>query len=112
MTAMLTGLDVQRLRQALGLSVPHFAQVLGVAHTTAYRWELAGPAGVRIEPMQLGVVLVLQDKLGTKARSQTRDVGRDIEKALRVGGPVFALYRLLDAAFNIGSPDASATTHP
>lgn len=100
MTAMLTGMDVQRLRESLGLSVPHFAQVLGVAHTTAYRWEVAGPAGVRIEPMQLGVVLVLQDKLGENASSQNRDIGRDVEKALRVGGAVFALYRLLDAAFN------------
>lgn len=50
--------------------------------------------------MQLGVVLVLQDKLGGNASSQNRDIGRDVEKALRVGGSVFALYRLLDAAFN------------
>ena len=106
MTAMLTGMDVQRLRESLGLSVPHFAQVLGVAHTTVYRWELAGPAGVRIEPMQLGVLLVLRDKLGRDARRPNRDTGRDVERALRVGGAVFALYRLLDAAFKeLGAED-------
>lgn len=94
------GAEIQQLRQSLGMSVPQFAQVLGVAHTTVYRWELSGTSDVKIDPMPLGILTQLRERLGRNPPKKNRDLGEDVAKALILGGAVFALYKILEASFS------------
>lgn len=85
----MTRQEVVKLREALGLSVNTFAAVVGVHPSTVFRWELAGGQGAtNAEPFQRGILAVL-------ARHATRDAGEEIAGALRIGGPMNALFTAL-----------------
>lgn len=90
----MTGSEVRRLREGLGLDVFAFAKTLGVHGSTLYRWEQTkGP--LKIDPLQ-GEIL---DKLAQRARDQGPDqkkaLGDAIVKGLIVGGALLGLVALL-----------------
>jgi transcriptional regulator with XRE-family HTH domain len=88
----ITGLDVIDLRRALGLSVTTFASVLGVNVSTIYRWETRGNAGLPIEPLQIAILMATRDLV---ARGDGVAIGKELELALLLRGPLYALYVLL-----------------
>jgi hypothetical protein len=97
---------VQWVRTSLGADQIRFAQLMGVHPTTAYRWEakehLAQP--LKIEPFQLQILAVLKQQL--EARQTTAERAKFAEAVLQgllIGGGLFALFRLLQVAFE---PDA------
>ncbi len=92
-----TGDKVKELREALNLSRSHFAPLVGVHVATVYRWEEAGTNAVRIEPFQLQLLAVIQDRVDAIAAPEK--LGETILKALLTRGPLFGLYKLLESAF-------------
>lgn len=94
------GNDVQSLRSALGLDPTHFAQLLGIHPSTLYRWEAAKDTEIRVEPFQQQILAVLQRRVGLAPKGEVEDLGDVILKGLLVGGAMFGLYKLLEAAFS------------
>ena len=83
------------------MDLPRFAQLLGVHATTVYRWELAAGQAIRIEPLQLQLLSVLQQQLHERQRTAARnELAETITKGLLVGGTMLGLFKLLDAAFS------------
>jgi len=99
----MTGAQVRELRAALRLDPTHFAQLLGVHPSTLYRWEAAGDVPVRVEPFQQQILAVLQDQVAAP-RGANEDLGETILKGLLVGGAMFGLFKLLEAAFSDEQP--------
>lgn len=96
-----TGNDIQRLREALNMSPVQFASLLGIHLATLYRWEAKGDAQVRLDPMQLGVLLALQEQLNRqRTAKQQEEWAAALLGALVIGGGLFALYKILEAAFD------------
>jgi transcriptional regulator with XRE-family HTH domain len=99
----MTGTQVRELRVALRLDPAHFAQLLGVHPSTLYRWEAAGDVPVRVEPFQQQILAVLQGQVAAP-RGGNEDLGETILKGLLVGGAMFGLFKLLEAAFSEDQP--------
>jgi transcriptional regulator with XRE-family HTH domain len=99
----MTGTQVRELRAALHLDPTHFAQLLGVHPSTLYRWEAAGDVPVRVEPFQQQILAVLQGQVAAP-RGTNEDLGETILKGLLVGGAMFGLFKLLEAAFSEDQP--------
>lgn len=102
----MTGTQVRKLRMAIRLGPAHFAQLLGVHPSTLYRWEAAGDVPVRVEPFQQQILAVLQGQVAAPQRA-SEDLGETILNGLLVGGAMFGLYRLLEAAFSEEQPPAN-----
>ncbi|MGD9689520.1 MAG: helix-turn-helix domain-containing protein [Phycisphaerales bacterium] len=96
----LTGNQIRAMREAFGLSIGQFAQVLGVHPVTLNRWELAGKQCPPIDGLPRSILMGLQGRL-EQARSQRRfqseaaKAGSEIEKMLALGGVLVALAALL-----------------
>lgn len=99
----MTGEQIRELRDALRLDPAHFAQLLGVHPSTLYRWEAAGDGTVRVEPFQQQILAVLQGQVATP-KAATEDLGDTILKGLLVGGAMYGLFKLLEAAFSEDQP--------
>lgn len=91
----LTGKTLKDLRRALGLSMRVFADVIGSSHDTSIaRWEaIDGPIKANVSKDRiLRVLLALK---GTMTPSQFQAFGRELEQAVIVRGPLYALYLVL-----------------
>ena len=78
-----------------------FATLLGVHQATMYRWEAKGDEVVRLDPMQLRLLVALQDQAGKHRNPQARaEWAQALLAALLVGGGLFALFKLLEAVFD------------
>jgi transcriptional regulator with XRE-family HTH domain len=93
----MNGLSVRKLREALGLNAHAFADILGVAVSTLYRWESAGGGNIRAEPLQLRILEALSRKVADQKAAQRRALAEATKNALIVGGALVALAILLDA---------------
>lgn len=96
----MAGSQVRELRAGLRLDPAHFAQLLGVHASTVYRWEAAGDVPVKVEPFQQQILAVLQSQIAAPRGGGGDDLGDTILKGLLVGGAMFGLFKLLEAAFS------------
>lgn len=87
----MTAAEIQKLRERLGLSQVQLAQLLGVHPLTVSKWErgLLAPS-----PHQNALL----DSF-LKARSANNTIGEEVGNLLLTAGVAFALYALLEAAF-------------
>ncbi len=100
----MNGAQVRELRQSLKMEPTHFAQLVGVHPSTLYRWEAAGEMAIRVEPFQQQIMAVLKQQTGSPQSKASEGIGDAIVKALLVGGAMFGLYKLLEAAFSEDQP--------
>ena len=94
----LNGRELRELREAIGLHRQAFAELLGVALSTVYRWESAGDHPARMEP---GVQRLLEAarvfrELTARGRSNV-----DLPRAIAIGGGLFGLYVMLAAVLGV-----------
>lgn len=89
----MTGTEIRALRANFALSAKQFAQTLGVHVLTVRRWERAGPAKVRIDPLQVALLTLAHDQ------PAQRQLGKEIAHGLDVGGGMLGLYYLLYSAY-------------
>ncbi len=102
---MVTGAQIRRLRSDLDMDAQQFASLLGVHPTTLYRWESAGDRQVRVDPLQLKLLVALDQEVAKRKTMKAKaELANTITTALLVGGGLFALFKLLQAVF----PDEDA----
>lgn len=93
----MTGADVVRLRQELGMSVTLFAELLGVHRASVYRWERAGGELLVLDPLPERLLLRLQQTVEQRPTNGARRAWRDgLRKAVLTGGTLQGLALLLD----------------
>jgi hypothetical protein len=98
-----TGTDVERLRVALGMSVPQFAQLLGVHLGTAYRWESKTGEELRLDPLHEALLLHLHRGVQERRRQADREAwGKKLVAGVLLGGTLAGLAVLL-AELSTGS---------
>jgi hypothetical protein len=95
----MTGDSIRQIRTDLAMEPAQFAQLLGVHPSSLYRWENAGSAAVRIDPLQLQLLTVLQQQINDRAAQARADLGKVILTGLLLGGGLLGLFYLLDAAY-------------
>jgi len=95
MKVKIVGRRVREVREALGMSVGDFADVLAVHPATVHRWESAGERATTIDGVAAGVLGALDQKIGRKPVFHSQQVGDEVVKALIVGGALFALGLLI-----------------
>ncbi len=92
----MTGDDVRRLREQLGMSVPHFAQLLGVHIATAYRWETMQRIEIALDPLHASLMSQLQRSASARRRKAEQEAwGRDLVASVLLGGTLAGLALLL-----------------
>lgn len=97
---MITGAEIAVTRTDLGFNRAQFADLVGVHVGTLYRWEAAGPAGTRLDPLQQRLLIALRAELDQHPSAEARIAwGASLATALVVRGSLFALYKLLEAVF-------------
>ena len=94
------GSQVGQLRMDMGMTPSQFAALIGVHPSTLYRWEAAKDKELKMDPMQLQLMTLLQTEVSKRKSAEARsELGTAIVTALLVGGGLFALFKLLEAAF-------------
>lgn len=93
---MPTGNDVLAMRRRLGLDVQTWSKVVGVAPSTAWRWESKGEEETRMDPLQRDFVTVLFTLLDGMDAAQTQEFGESIRVALVGHGALKAWWVVLD----------------
>jgi DNA-binding XRE family transcriptional regulator len=97
----MTGNHISELRAGLGLTAGDMAALLGVSTSTLYRWEAAGAKKIRIDPMQLRIISLLNQQLNAlHSAQQSAELGQALGTALIVGGGMFALHQLLKRVYD------------
>lgn len=86
-----------QVREALGLSVGAFTQLMGVNPSTIYRWETAPGAVEKAAPFQAALLVVLGElvRCGHGAES-----GAQIASAIQVGGSLRGLHFVLQTFYS------------
>jgi hypothetical protein len=97
---ILKGSEVSALRNALAMNLGQFAQLIGVNHSTLWRWEAAGAEEIRIDPLQGQLLTVLHQQIAARrTESERRKFAEMLLAGLLIGGGMLALFKLLEAAF-------------
>ena len=105
----MTGTDIRRLRELLGMQVPQFAQLFGVHVTTAYRWETAGAQTVSLDPLHAALFARLQQSVDARpAQTQRTDWGKQLVTAVLIGGTLAGLAILLAELLPTTAPETQA----
>lgn len=91
----ITGHDLRRVREQLGLDPFAFARLLGVHVSTIYRWENMGRQVVRMDPLQRELLSRLVARLKHTAAEQQSQLGKALIAGLIAGGVVAGLLVLL-----------------
>lgn len=103
----MTGTDIRRLRELLGMQVPQFAQLFGVHVATAYRWESAEAKPVTLDPLHAALFARLQQSVEARpAQTQRADWGKQLLTGVLIGGTLAGLAILLAELLPAGSPPA------
>lgn len=89
----LTGDEIRDLRDAYEMSGADFAAILGVHHTTLYRWEKTEGEEASIEPLQHALLLLLRKHSGKVP------LRRRLVRELSLRSPLAALHALLHVEF-------------
>jgi transcriptional regulator with XRE-family HTH domain len=92
----MTGSQLRRLRESLGMNAFAFAEVLGVHVSSLYRWEASQNQQLRMDPLQAQIVEQLGARLRQQSAQQRKDTGEQIVKALLAGGALVALAFMLN----------------
>lgn len=87
------GAEIKKVRTSLGMDVIPFSQLLGVSPSTVYRWEAAGSVGLKVDPLQVQIMAVV-NRVGASNR-----LGSEIHESLMLGGTMLGMYRLLDKVY-------------
>jgi len=102
---MITGNQIRAIRGDLKMDPAQFAQLLGIHSSTLYRWENAGDQPVRVEPLQLQLLTVLQQQIAKRTTAEDRaELSNAILTGLLIGGGLLGLFYLLDSAFGDKRP--------
>lgn len=91
----MTGQEVQELRTALGMSLGQFSQLLGVHYVTALRWEQAGQAQLRLDPLYLSFLMRIRQGLERRKQQEQQEWAESILRGLLLGGTLAGLAVLL-----------------
>jgi len=97
----MTGLEVVQLRTRLGINTQQLASLLGVHPTTVYRWENQMDQTLRLEQLQHGLLLRLQERARTQ---EPKSLGQQLVEGLVVGGTLVGLALLLSDLINPTKP--------
>ena len=77
-----------------------FSVLLGVHPSTVYRWEGHGEKEVKIEPMQLKIIALIDRQLSKKIERKERDrFLKRLKDELLIGGCLRGLFVILSDAF-------------
>ena len=97
MALSISGEEVVRIRQALGLSVSHFATILGVHPSTVHRWENAGNHQIPVDGVAANVLVACRQRvIAQKMRKKdSMEIGTTVAQALLLGGALVALGLLI-----------------
>jgi transcriptional regulator with XRE-family HTH domain len=105
----MTGNEIRRLRELLGMPVPQFAQLFGVHVATAYRWETAGAQNVSLDPLHAALFARLQQSVDARpAQTQRTDWGKQLVTGVLIGGTLAGLAILLAELLPANPPVARA----
>ena len=85
------------VREALGLNIEIFAQLLGVNRATVYRWESTPGAVEKVVPFQAALLTVLDELV---RRGHGVDFGVQVASAIQVGGSLRGLHLVLRAFYS------------
>lgn len=92
----MVGDDIRKLRELLGMTVPQFAQLLGVNPTTAYRWEMASARAVPLDPLHASLLTRLQQSVDARRdKAERSEWGKKLLAAVLIGGTLAGLAVLL-----------------
>jgi transcriptional regulator with XRE-family HTH domain len=89
----MTGRQIRRLREELGLDPFALAGVLGVHVSTIYRWE-AHAGNVRMDPLQAQIMEALRARVAAQPQAANQ-LNQAIVNGLIAGGALVALLALL-----------------
>lgn len=93
---LMKGKEIEQIREALRMSPPQFAQLLGVHISTVYRWASAGDAYVKLDPLHASLLARIQASLSERtAKGEWEDWAEQILKALLIGGTLAGLAIIL-----------------
>lgn len=88
--APLTGDDIRRIRERLGLSGAELSEAMGADRITIYRWEIYGGDTVRV---RCGIYFRLLHRLNSVTEIEAPKLGARIKRALQ--GPALRALRLI-----------------
>ena len=92
----MTGREIARIQNELGMTPPQFAQLLGVHISTIYRWVTLGKERVRLDPLHASLLARLQVSLRErKIQKEREDWAGQILTALLIGGTLAGLAIVL-----------------
>ena len=90
----MSGDEIRKLREALGMTVAQFAQLMGVHATTAYRWETA-KGTVTLDPLHASLLMRLKQTMDSKTRSDRAKWAKALMAGVLLGGTLTGLAILL-----------------
>jgi transcriptional regulator with XRE-family HTH domain len=90
----MTGRQLRRLREDLGMTTHAFADVIGVHVSTLYRWEDTEIA-LKTDPLQQKIIERLGEELGDMSIEQRRALGKKVTDLLLAKGSLVALGGLI-----------------
>lgn len=91
----ITGTEIKQLRDTLGMSVPHFAELLGIHLATVYRWESVGSNAPPLGPLHQRLLAHLQQQANVRALKIRQQWAGQLLQAVLIGGTLAALAQLL-----------------
>ena len=89
---MITGNEIKEIREQLEMSRTLFAQLMGVHLSSVARWEKQVSAPVKVDPLHLRLLLVLQTEVAYREPVELANI---LVHALATGGTLYGLYELL-----------------
>ena len=104
----MSGDEIRRLREALGMNVAQFAQLMGVHATTAYRWETA-KGTVTLDPLHASLLMRLNQTMENKPTKPERDKwAKTLMAGILLGGTLAGLAILLAELIPAGQAPAGS----
>lgn len=105
--------DISAIKEALSLSAGELAQLVGVHHSSVYRW-MSAPEGddLKIDPGQLRLLEALRLEIAKRGPNGSPAFGKEVSAALRLGGGLFGLYKVLSCIYEPESASGPAQLRP
>lgn len=94
----MTGPTVKQLRLQLNLNLARFAELVGVAPSTVWRWE--GTVGaLHVDPGASRILAMLMNEVEQRTPEECAQFSRNIAEALVLGGGLKALWVVMRSAY-------------
>lgn len=94
----MTGDTISKLRLKLDISLARFAELVGVAPSTVWRWECT-KGDLRMDPGASRIVTLLMCEVEQRTPEECMRFSRDITEALVLGGGLRALWVVMRSAY-------------